>query len=99
MMLPILISVSLAPVSYFFWASAPPVVAAKAMTAVENAAIRNGCFESMLSPSVSVSSQFADQMLGGVGQLPGAVRHQEDDDDQDHAEHRAGQPFGDVLCD
>ena len=42
-MLPILISVSVAPVSYFFWASALPLVAAKAMTAVENAAILS-CF-------------------------------------------------------
>jgi hypothetical protein len=41
MMLPILILVSAAPVSYFFWASALPLVAAKAMTAVESAAMRN----------------------------------------------------------
>src|SRR6266436_4447896 len=50
MMLPILISVSVAPVSYFFWASAPPEVAANAMTAVENAAILSSCLESILSP-------------------------------------------------
>src|SRR5689334_11802782 len=50
MMLPILISVSVAPVSYFFWASAPPEVAAKAMTAVESAAIRIICLESIISP-------------------------------------------------
>ena len=39
-MLPTLISVSVAPVSYFFWASAPPVEAAKAITAAENAAVK-----------------------------------------------------------
>src|ERR1700694_3472350 len=48
MMLPILISVSVAPVSYFFWASALPLMAAKAMTAVENAAIRSFCLESIV---------------------------------------------------
>src|SRR5258707_3628305 len=50
MMLPILISVSVAPVSYFFWASAPPEAAANAMTAVENAAILSSCLENILSP-------------------------------------------------
>jgi hypothetical protein len=40
MMLPILISVSVAPVSYFFWASALPPLAASKMMAVENAANR-----------------------------------------------------------
>ena len=37
MMLPILISVSVAPVSYFFWASAAPELIAKTMIAAENA--------------------------------------------------------------
>src|SRR5450755_2121888 len=50
MMLPIVISVSVAPVSYFFWASALPEVAAKAMTAVKNAAILGCCIESIVSP-------------------------------------------------
>ena len=49
-MLPILISVSVAPVSYFFCASALPVVAAKAMTAVENAAIRSSVLKASFSP-------------------------------------------------
>jgi hypothetical protein len=40
MMLPILISVSVAPISYFFWASALLPVAASKMMAVENAANR-----------------------------------------------------------
>src|SRR3954451_16399150 len=50
MMLPTLISVSVAPVSYFFWASALPFMAAKAMTAVVNAAILVGDVESIISP-------------------------------------------------
>jgi hypothetical protein len=37
-------------VSYFFWASALPLVAAKAMTAVENAAIRSFCRASIMFP-------------------------------------------------
>src|SRR5713226_1682629 len=40
MMLPILISVSVAPVSYFFWASVLLPLAASKMIAVENAATR-----------------------------------------------------------
>src|SRR6267154_4790864 len=50
MMLPTLISVSVAPVSYFFRASALPFMAAKAMTAVVNAAILVGDVESIVSP-------------------------------------------------
>ena len=49
-MLPILISVSVAPVSYFFWASALPLMATMAMTAVENAAILVVSRESIISP-------------------------------------------------
>jgi hypothetical protein len=40
MILPILISVSVAPASYFFWESALPPLAASIMMAVENAANR-----------------------------------------------------------
>src|SRR6187402_2898774 len=40
MMLPILISVSEAPVSYFFWAKADPAVAANAMVAATASAVR-----------------------------------------------------------
>src|SRR6516164_5954542 len=40
MILPILISVSVTPVSYFFWANALLPVAARKTTAVENAAHR-----------------------------------------------------------
>ena len=54
MMLPTLISVSVAPVSYFFWASALPFMAAKAMTAVVNAAILVVDVESIISPWVEV---------------------------------------------
>src|SRR5450631_2497609 len=94
MILPILISASVAPVSYFFWASALPLTAAKAMTAVENAAIRSFCLASIVSPSVflrlSVFLELAEQLLGNHRDLPGAVRHQEDDKEQQHAEHGAG---------
>src|SRR5438093_13046093 len=41
MMLPILISVSVAPVSYFFCASAPPLVTASKAMAAEKAPNRN----------------------------------------------------------
>src|ERR1700761_525849 len=61
MVLPILISVSVAPTSYFFWANALPVVTAKAMTA--NAEIRNTP-ESIVSPHSSVFLELADQVLG-----------------------------------
>jgi len=40
-MLPILISVSVAPVSYFFWASAPLLVAASSAMAADKAPNRN----------------------------------------------------------
>src|SRR6516225_6583373 len=40
MMLPILISLSVAPISYFCWASVPLPLAASKMMAVENAANR-----------------------------------------------------------
>src|SRR5664279_3879130 len=103
MMLPILISVSVAPVSYFFWASALPLMAAKAMTAVENAAIRRFCLASIVSPSVffglSVLLEFAEQMLGNHRDLPGAVRHQEDDEEQQHSEHGAGEALRNSLRD
>src|SRR5580704_15895544 len=102
MMLPILISVSVAPVSYFFWASAAPEVTVKAMTAVENAAIRSCCPESIVSPwfkSVQALLEFADQPVGDDGDLPCAMRHQEDDEEQQHAEHGAGQTLGDAFRD
>ena len=50
MMLPILISVSLAPVSYFFWARALPLMATEAMSAVENAALLVVGLESIITP-------------------------------------------------
>src|ERR1700730_10287242 len=73
MMLPILISVSVAPAAYFFWASALPDVAAKAMIAVANAAIRNSCLESIVSPHSSVFLELADQVLGNHGHLSRAA--------------------------
>src|SRR5438552_18189952 len=98
MMLPILISVSLAPVSYFFWASALPLIAAKAMTAVANAAILGFGRESIVAPGL-VLPEFGDQVLGNHCDLPGAMRHEEDDKEQKHAEHRAGETFRDSLRD
>src|SRR6267142_1755092 len=98
MMLPILISVSVAPVSYFFCASALPLKAAKAMTAVENAAIRSCCLESITSPFL-VFPEFTDQALGDECHLPCAVRNKEDDDEQQHAEHGAGKAFGNPFGD
>src|SRR5260221_636521 len=147
MMLPTLISVSVAPVSYFFWASALPLMAAKAMTAVVNAAILVGDVESIISPwfwfcrfvvfqtkhaprfepggigwhegihqdkrpepgSDSIGTEkalgfhlpleLADQALGYHRDLPGAVRYQEDDEEQQHAEHGAGKALGNAFGD
>src|SRR6476469_8018962 len=102
MMLPSLTSVSDAPVSYFFWARALPLMAAKAMTAIVNAAILSFCRESIVSPSLVfclVSLELADQLLGNHGDLPGAVRHQEDDEEQKHAEHGAGKALRDSFRD
>src|ERR1700745_3018164 len=99
MMLPILISLSVAPVSYFFCASAL-VVEAKAMTVAAMAA--NGRFSlecTFLLLGFSAFLHFAEQMLGNQGDLPCAVRHQEDDEKQDDAEHGAGEAFGDSLRD
>src|SRR6185437_3479352 len=97
MILPILISVSVAPVSYFFWASALPVVAANAIAAVASAAILNPCRKSISSPLAPF--EFADDLLGQYGHLPGAVRHQEDDKEQEDTEHRARQALGDSFRD
>src|SRR5277367_4647170 len=103
MMLPSLISVSLAPVSYFFWASALPVVAARAMTAVDSATTSVFCFESITSPWVVflrvVFLELAEPMLSEHSDLPRAVRHQEDDEEQEDPEHRAGQSLRDSLGD
>src|SRR6266702_8445575 len=107
MLLPILISVSVAPVSYFFWARALPEVAANAMSAVEATAIRS--VASMISPQFFwsvlgfriflVLLELADQLLCNDGDLPGAVRYEEDDEEQQHAEHRAGEALGNALRD
>src|SRR5271154_5957786 len=103
MMLPILISASVAPVSYFFWASALPEVAAKAMTAVRNAAILGFCNESIASPFFRVRwsalPELADQVLRNHRDLPRAMRHQEDDEEQKYAEYRTGEPLGNTLGD
>src|SRR5689334_18234825 len=101
MMLPILISVSLAPVSYFFWASAVPLVAAKATSAADTAASRSFAWVVMVAPFLLVLlsslSEFADQLLGNDGNLPRAMRHEEDHDKQENAEHGAGEALGDAF--
>src|ERR1700726_726450 len=99
MMLPILISVSVAPVSYFFWASALPLMAAKVMTAVASAAILDCRLDSIVSPEFLLFLEFADQLLGNHGNLPGAVRHKEDDEEQEHAEYGAGEALGNAFRD
>src|ERR1700691_6283432 len=98
MILPSLISVSVAPVSYFFWASAPQVVAVKAMTAVENAVTSNFLLERMFSPFLTFL-ELAEQLLSDHGDLPCAVRHQEDDEKQQNAEHGAGKTLRDSFGD
>src|SRR5689334_11163619 len=103
MMLPTLISVSVAPVSYFFWAKAVPPVATKAATAVDAAASRSFVRDVIDAPfcwSCSVLlPEFADQLLGNDGHLPGAMRHEEDHDEQENAEHGAGETLVDTLGD
>src|SRR6185312_1574527 len=70
MMLPILISVSLAPGSYFFWAWAAPAVTRAAMA--NRTVIRAGI---VLSPSGLIFFQVS-QAAGGVASvgLPGSAR-------------------------
>src|SRR6516225_6226193 len=98
MMLPILISVSVAPVSYFFWASAAPEV--RAATAVASAAVRTVLEINLVSLlDVSVLSEPGDQLLGDDRNLPSAVRHEEDHQEQQHAEDGAGEALGDVFRD
>src|ERR1700761_4957755 len=99
MMLPSLISVSVAPVSYFFWASAAPVVAVKAMTTVDNAVTSSFLLERMFSPWLLTFLEFAEQLLSDDGDLPCAVWHQEDDEKQENAEHRAGKTLRDAFRD
>src|ERR1700712_682365 len=102
MMLPTLISVSVAPVSYFFWASALPLVAAKAMTAVEIAAIRSFWLKSIVSPfefGRSVFLELADKVLGDHRDLSCAMRHEKDDEEQKDAEYGAGQAFRNAFRD
>src|SRR6267154_3096595 len=96
MMLPILISVSVAPVSYFFWASA---LAASAVNAAANAAMRSLAVVIVSPSSFLVLLELADQLLGDDGHLPGAMRHEEDDKEQQDAEHGAGEALGNTFGD
>jgi hypothetical protein len=87
MMLPILISVSVAPVSYFFWAAPLPLATAIATIAIGIA--RLSFVEDILFPL-----DFLTLVVDGlkiVRHLPCTVRHQEDDEEQKYAEHRAGE--------
>src|SRR3954447_20277405 len=99
MMLPILISLSEAPVSYFFWASALPSVAAKTRTAAENAAVRSRAVSMVPPSSFLILPEPSNQLLGNDRHLPCAVRHQEDDEEEQHAEHRAGEALGNAFRD
>src|SRR5712675_1064335 len=101
MMLPTLISVSLAQEQYDTGASAVPLMAAGAMSAVANAALVLVSRESIITPVFeverSVLPEFAEQMLGNHCDLPRAVRHEEDDKEQQDAEHGAGEALGNSL--
>src|ERR1700752_3315610 len=103
MMLPTLISVSVAPVSYFFLASAVPPVATKAIIAVDTAASRSFALVVIGAPFLfvllSLLPEFAHQLLGNDGHLPCAMWHEEDHDEEQDAEHGAGQALVDALGD
>src|SRR3954452_5131163 len=102
MMLPILISVSDAPVSYFFWANAAPELRVMTAVAVTSAAVRsvlsknNSGLLSLIN-GLSVLSEPADELLAHDRDLPRAVRHEVDDGDQEYAEYGAGEALGDAL--
>src|SRR6185437_2710522 len=102
MMLPILISVSLAPVSYFFWASA--LWDTQTMATAASAAVRRPV-KSMVSPvllllfSSGLSPEPAGQLLANDGDLSRPVRDQEDDKEEQDAEHGAGEALGDAFRD
>src|SRR5262245_29488023 len=103
MILPTLISVSVAPVSYFFWASAVPPVVTKATSAADAAASRSFAWVVMVAPFcwflLSSLPEFGQQLLGNDGHLPCAMRHEEDHDEQQDAEHGAGEALGNALGD
>src|ERR1700755_495234 len=69
MMLPILISVSVAPVSYFFCASAPLQVAMSTTAAAEKTSIRDRIAISDLSLMVDVSRFFLEACVRFRGRL------------------------------
>src|SRR5215469_6805936 len=94
MMLPILISVSEAPVSYFFWASAP--AGAKTNTTAASAAARRGRERVICPKSLP---ELANELLTDDRNLPGAMRHQVNDQEQQDAEHRARKSLGDAFGD
>src|SRR6185312_115698 len=102
MMLPTLISVSLAPVSYFFWASAPSDTQTSATAA--SAAVRSPV-KSMVSPCLLLSASSGlfpepgHQLLTDDGNLSSPMRNQEDDKEEQYAEHGAGKTLGDAFRD
>jgi hypothetical protein len=83
MMLPILISVSVAPVSYFFWAKAPPLATANVTIAADIAAtLRVSSVE-----DICFLVTFLTFVKGAQSALH--LREQESDDERRHAEERA----------
>src|ERR1700741_2971625 len=48
-------------------------------------------------PQFLALPQLPDQLLADDGNLPGAVRNQENHEEEEHAEHRAGEPLGDAF--
>jgi hypothetical protein len=76
MMFPILISVSVAPASYFFCANAPPWLVASKITAVENAANRRATKDILFLP-MNQGMRLFDRgpLSGSAGSLTGYEKH------------------------
>src|ERR1043165_1439367 len=90
MMLPMRISVSLAPVSYFFCAAAGAARASAAQAI-------SRCFQNrMVSSTLTALHQFASDQTREPG---GPTWHQIDDDEQDDAIHGAGEALRHGLRD
>src|SRR4029450_11508512 len=103
MMFPILIPVSVAPVSYFFCAKALPPITVTASAAADSVA---RCLRRFIIPAsllqlicVGLSDQFLDLSVDHVNQLPRSVRQQEDYGKDEHAEHGVRETLGDLLGD
>src|SRR4051812_12824091 len=97
MMLPILISLSLAPGSYFFWAGAGPA-SATSPAAIDAISAR---FALRMASSIAKQSAFLPcQPCGDPSSETGrAGRHQVDKQQQNDPVDRAGQALGEGLGD